>query len=63
MNLTLGILTDLHFGPAATFDGKLRKLTHHAAALTRECSVPRLSRHGRSRQSGVLSAMSVAQAA
>jgi len=36
MNLTLGILTDLHFGPAATFDGKLRKLTHHAAALTRE---------------------------
>jgi 3',5'-cyclic AMP phosphodiesterase CpdA len=36
MNLTLGILTDLHFGPAVTFDGKLRKLTDHAASLTRD---------------------------
>jgi hypothetical protein len=30
---------------------------------TRLCSVPRLSRHGRSRQMGVLSAMSMDQAA
>lgn len=33
--LTLGFVTDLHFGPAAYHDGKLRKLTHHAADLTR----------------------------
>jgi len=31
--------------------------------MTRHCSVPRLSRHGRSRQLGVLSAMSMDQAA
>lgn len=35
MRLTLGFVTDLHFGPAAYHDGKLRKLTHHAAELTR----------------------------
>lgn len=35
MSLTLGFVTDLHFGPAAYHDGKLRKLTHHAAELTR----------------------------
>lgn len=35
MTLTLGFVTDLHFGPAAYHDGKLRKLTHHAADLTR----------------------------
>lgn len=35
MTLTLGFVTDLHFGPAAYHDGKLRKLTHHAAELTR----------------------------
>lgn len=34
MNLTLGIVTDLHFGPAASFGGKLRKLTHRAGELT-----------------------------
>ena len=34
MDLTLGIVTDLHFGPEARHEGKLRKLTHHAAALT-----------------------------
>jgi 3',5'-cyclic AMP phosphodiesterase CpdA len=34
--LTIGIVTDLHFGPEARFGGKLRKLTHEAAALTRE---------------------------
>jgi 3',5'-cyclic-AMP phosphodiesterase len=31
--LTLGVVTDLHFGPAAFFDGKLRKLTHRAEEL------------------------------
>lgn len=36
MRLTLGLVTDLHFGPAAYHDGKLRKLTHHAAALARD---------------------------
>ncbi len=35
MSLTIGIVTDLHFGPAAYHEGKLRKLTHHAAELTR----------------------------
>jgi Icc protein len=34
--LRIGFVTDLHFGPVAYHDGKLRKLTHHAAALTRE---------------------------
>ena len=34
--LTIGIVTDLHFGPAAYHDGKLRKLTHHAGALATE---------------------------
>jgi 3',5'-cyclic AMP phosphodiesterase CpdA len=35
VTLTLGFVTDLHFGPAAYHDGKLRKLTHHAADLAR----------------------------
>ena len=34
--LTLGFVTDLHFGPKAYHDGKLRKLTHHAGRLTRD---------------------------
>jgi 3',5'-cyclic AMP phosphodiesterase CpdA len=34
-SLTLGIITDLHLGPPASFGGKLRKLTHRAAELTR----------------------------
>jgi 3',5'-cyclic AMP phosphodiesterase CpdA len=34
--LTIGFVTDLHFGPVAYHDGKLRKLTHHAAELARE---------------------------
>jgi 3',5'-cyclic-AMP phosphodiesterase len=34
--LTLGIVTDLHFGPEARYEGKLRKLSHLAAALARE---------------------------
>jgi 3',5'-cyclic AMP phosphodiesterase CpdA len=33
--LKIGFVTDLHFGPEAFHDGKLRKLTHHAAELTR----------------------------
>ncbi len=33
--LTIGFVTDLHFGPEAFFEGRLRKLTHHAADLTR----------------------------
>lgn len=32
--LTLGIITDMHFGPEARWQGKLRKLTHLAGALT-----------------------------
>lgn len=36
MDLTIGLVTDLHFGPEARFGGKLRKLTHHAAELTEQ---------------------------
>lgn len=36
VKLTIGFVTDLHFGPQAFFDGKLRKLTHHASDLTRD---------------------------
>jgi 3',5'-cyclic-AMP phosphodiesterase len=35
-DLVLGIVTDLHFGPEARFHGKLRKMTHQAADLTRD---------------------------
>lgn len=35
MPLTLAILTDLHFGPEARFEGKLRKLSHEAGPLAR----------------------------
>jgi Icc protein len=34
--LTIGIVTDLHFGPEARFHGKLRKMSHRAAELTRD---------------------------
>lgn len=34
--LTLGIVTDLHFGPEASYGGKLRKLSHLAEPLARE---------------------------
>jgi 3',5'-cyclic AMP phosphodiesterase CpdA len=34
-DLTLGIVSDLHFGPEARHEGKLRKLTAHAGELTR----------------------------
>jgi len=33
VSLTIGFVTDLHFGPATYHDGKLRKLTRHAADL------------------------------
>jgi len=33
--LTLGLITDLHFGPEAGFAGKLRKLTRSAPSLTK----------------------------
>jgi 3',5'-cyclic AMP phosphodiesterase CpdA len=33
--LTLGIITDLHFGPEARYQGKLRKLTDRAGELAR----------------------------
>lgn len=36
MALTLGFVTDLHFGPQAFHEGKLRKLTHHAGRLTED---------------------------
>lgn len=35
MELVLAVVSDLHFGPEATFGGKLRKLTRQAPALTR----------------------------
>ncbi len=31
--ITVAFVTDLHFGPEARWNGKLRKLSHHAAAL------------------------------
>jgi 3',5'-cyclic AMP phosphodiesterase CpdA len=34
--LTIGIVTDLHFGPEARWEGKLRKLTHLAGDLARD---------------------------
>jgi 3',5'-cyclic AMP phosphodiesterase CpdA len=34
-DVTIGIVTDLHFGPEARHDGKLRKLTHLAGPLAR----------------------------
>src|SRR5579859_2079093 len=35
-DLTFGIVTDLHFGPEARYQGKLRKLTDEAGPLARE---------------------------
>src|SRR5262245_6667962 len=35
MGLTLGIVTDLHFGPEARWHGKLRKMSHRAGEFTR----------------------------
>lgn len=36
MSLTFSIITDLHFGPEARHEGKLRKLTHHAGPLAED---------------------------
>lgn len=36
MALSIGFVTDLHFGPQAFHEGRLRKLTHHAGALTQD---------------------------
>ncbi len=36
LDLTLGFVTDLHFGPEARFEGKLRKMTARAAELARK---------------------------
>ncbi len=36
MPLVLGFVSDLHFGPEASHEGKLRKLTHRAPELARE---------------------------
>src|SRR5438445_13688204 len=36
MQLTLGFVTDLHFGPKAFYAGRLRKLSHEAGRLARE---------------------------
>jgi 3',5'-cyclic AMP phosphodiesterase CpdA len=33
MTWTLGLVTDIHFGPEARFEGKLRKLSHRAPQL------------------------------
>src|SRR5206468_2657403 len=35
-DLTLGLITDIHFGVDTLFEGKLRKLCHRAPALTDE---------------------------
>ncbi len=35
-DITLALVTDLHFGPEARKDGKLRKLTHRAGDLARD---------------------------
>jgi Icc protein len=35
-DLTIGIITDLHFGPEARYGGKLRKLSQKAGDLTRD---------------------------
>lgn len=36
MEMTLGLVTDLHFGPRACFEGKLRKLSHEAPRLAED---------------------------
>lgn len=33
--MRFALITDIHFGPAARFAGKLRKLSHHAEEITR----------------------------
>lgn len=43
MPITIGVVTDIHFGPAAFHEGKLRKLTHRAPELL-EAFVDRMNR-------------------
>jgi 3',5'-cyclic AMP phosphodiesterase CpdA len=45
MPLRVALVTDLHFGPPASFGGKLRKLSHAAPALAAE-AVARISALG-----------------
>jgi 3',5'-cyclic AMP phosphodiesterase CpdA len=35
-DLTIGVVTDLHFGPSAAYEGKLRKMTGMAGQLARD---------------------------
>jgi len=42
----IGVVTDLHFGPEARFEGKLRKLSHRAGSLL-EAFVERMNREVR----------------
>lgn len=46
METVIGVVTDLHFGPEARFEGKLRKLSHRAAVLL-EAFVERMNREVR----------------
>jgi 3',5'-cyclic-AMP phosphodiesterase len=46
VDLVVGLVTDLHFGPEASFGGKLRKLTAQAPALL-EAFVERMNREVR----------------
>jgi 3',5'-cyclic AMP phosphodiesterase CpdA len=46
VDLTIALVTDLHFGPEARFAGKLRKLTAHAGDLAR-AFVERMNREVR----------------
>ncbi len=46
MDLVVGLVTDLHFGPEASFGGKLRKLTAQAPTLL-EAFVERMNREVR----------------
>jgi 3',5'-cyclic AMP phosphodiesterase CpdA len=46
VDVVIGIVTDLHFGPEARFGGKLRKLSHEAPRLLRDF-VERMNREVR----------------
>ncbi len=43
--LTFGVVTDVHIGPNASFDGKLRKLSHHAESLLAQTVARLCSEH------------------
>jgi 3',5'-cyclic AMP phosphodiesterase CpdA len=46
VDTVIGVVTDLHFGPEARFEGKLRKLSHRAGTLL-EAFVARMNREVR----------------